>query len=102
MKHSKKRQKKLNLSSIVLLILTIQYTTLHSEKKDKPIDFTQYELKENYYIDCPKKRECFNNCSNNYVAMPGLSFDKFNSLNQIKIRECTSKCQEIICTDNQK
>ncbi|TGL09120.1 hypothetical protein EHQ43_01290 [Leptospira bouyouniensis] len=101
MKHSFLRLRNINISNIVLVMLILQFTTLHSEKKEKPIDFTQYELKENYYIDCPKKRECFKNCANNYVAMPGHSFDKFNTINQIKIRDCTSKCQEVICTANQ-
>ncbi|TGM03229.1 hypothetical protein EHQ79_06600 [Leptospira jelokensis] len=101
MKHTFKKHININLSNIVLVIFFLQFTALHSEKKEKPVDFTQYELKENYFIDCRNKRECFKNCANNYVAMPGHSFDKFNTINQIKIKDCTSKCQEIICTENQ-
>ncbi|EMY60285.1 hypothetical protein LEP1GSC203_0739 [Leptospira terpstrae serovar Hualin str. LT 11-33 = ATCC 700639] len=75
---------------------------MHSQKKEKVIDFTQYEIKENYKFDCPKKKECFQNCSNLYVAMPGRKYDQFTTLEQISLRECNRKCIEINCSDSSK
>jgi hypothetical protein len=75
---------------------------MYSEKKEQVIDFTQYEIKENYKFDCPKKKECFQNCSKLYVAMPGRQYDQFNTFEQFSLRECNRKCIEISCSDSSK
>ncbi len=84
---------------IFTLIIFLISKDMHSEKKNQVIDFTQYEIKENYKFDCPKKKECFQNCSKLYVAMPGRKFDQFNTHEQISLRECNRECSEINCSD---
>ncbi|PKA06471.1 hypothetical protein CH366_18875 [Leptospira harrisiae] len=87
------------LFSLVAFLISKE---MYSEKKEQVLDFTQYEIKENYKFDCPKKKECFQNCSKLYVAMPWIKYDQFNTLEQISLNECNRKCAEITCSESLK
>ncbi|ABZ94645.1 Hypothetical protein LBF_2148 [Leptospira biflexa serovar Patoc strain 'Patoc 1 (Ames)'] len=86
----------------LFILFSLNFSKLYPENKKYPIDFSKYEINETYFIDCPKKKECFKNCSNTGSAMPYKKFDQFNTNDQILRNECTRKCNEIICTDQNK
>ncbi len=87
---------------LFLIIFALYSTKIYSEKKNEIIDFSKFEIRENIYRDCPKKKECFKECSKSMSAMPNRKYDQFNTIEQVVRNECNRKCNEIICIDSDK
>ncbi|TGM58490.1 hypothetical protein EHQ94_10870 [Leptospira meyeri] len=87
---------------LALIIFFANFYKLFTQNKNEIIDFSKYEIKESFYLDCPEKKKCFNECSNSGSAMPNRKYDQFNTNDQVLRNECTRKCSEIICTKSNK
>ncbi|WP_411822417.1 hypothetical protein [Leptospira sp. 'Mane'] len=70
-------------------------------KNEKPIDFSQYEIKDSLKIDCEQKRNCFLDCSQMKNFLGNFS-NSFGTIKTYEKEECRKKCNLINCNENIK
>ncbi|WP_411822419.1 hypothetical protein [Leptospira sp. 'Mane'] len=85
--------------TFLLLFQIIISRFLFAKEKEKPIDFSQYEIKDSIKIDCRQKKECFRNCAGAGGGLADSTYDQTNKIIQFQLSECNRKCNLIDCNE---